>query len=232
MNIQYILYFYEMRFFNIILLVFLSSALVFSQNSSEGFILEDGDDEQSSVVKKEDSKKKKIFTNIAIGTSVMSSGNNGSAFNTYVNPTVSYQFTPKLSVSMGLMAVQSNFNNYSYYNYYEGQIENTSFSGVSAYYTLQASYQLSEKIRVYGGIMLGDQSIDFAGTNIPTDPQNNRAPMAYRAGFEYKIGKNATLQFEFQFREANSIQDMQMQSVNGFGMMRNSSMFGPSMYGW
>ena len=161
----------------------------------------------------------------------MASSNSNYSLNTYVNPTISYQLTPKFTVSMGLMAVQSNFNNLTYYNAYDGQQQTVNYSGLSAYYTLQGAYQLSEKLKVYGGIMVGtQQTMDFAGAKIPMNQQNNNRPKAYRLGFEYKIGDHASLQFEFQMRETNAIQDMQMQSGRGFGGMRNSSMFGPQIW--
>ncbi len=218
-----------MRYLNIILIIIFSSSLTFAQYS-EKFIQEDEYDAQPTV-KKVDTDKKKVFTNIAIGTSIMSSGKNNYALNTYVNPTISYQLTPKFSVSMGLMAVQSNYNNFSFYNY-EGQVQNMNYSGTTAYFTLQGAYQLSEKLRVYGGVMLGTENMDFAGINIPTEPKNR--PKAYQVGFEYKIGEHASLQFEFQMRDSSPMQNMQMQSARGFGGMGmgSSSMFGPRMGAW
>jgi len=216
-----------MKLFNILLVLVLFSSLAFSQHS-ESFLMED-DLGKSVVEEKKDTTKKKVFTNIAIGSSVMASGNNNYALNTYVNPTISYQLTEKFSISMGLMAVQSNFNNFTYYNY-EGRVESVNYSGMSAYYTLQGAYQLSEKLRVYGGIMVGTESMDFVGANIPTEQKNNHTPKAYQFGVQYKIGDNAYLQFEFQLREATPMQSMQMQSANGFGMMGNSNMFGPRIW--
>jgi len=216
-----------MRLVNILLILLLSASVSFAQYS-ESFIQEDEMDTPTPSYKK-DTTKKKVFTNIAIGSSVMSSGNNSYSFNTYINPTISYQLTPRFSVSMGLMAVQSNINNYTYYNY-EGQVKTVNYSGMSAYYTLQGAYQLSEKIRVYGGVMVGTESMDFLGTNIPNSTNNKHHPKAYQIGFEYKIGEHSSLNFEFQYRDASPMQNMQMQSVNGFGMMGNSSMFGPRMW--
>jgi len=216
-----------MKLFNILFVLVLSSSMVFSQYS-ESFLTED--DLDKPVVKEQpETTKKKVFTNIMIGSSVMASGNNNYALNTYVNPTISYQLTPKFSISMGLMAVQSNYNNFTYYNY-EGQVESINYSGMSAYYTLQGAYQLSEKIRVYGGIMVGTESMDFMGANIPNEANNNHMPKAYQFGVQYKIGDNAFLQIEFQLREASPMQNMQMQSASGFGLMGNSNMFGPRMW--
>ena len=128
-----------MRYFNIILIIILSSTLTFAQYS-EGFIQENEYDAPNTITKK-DTTQRKIFTNIAIGSTVMSSGNNNYSFNTYVNPTVSYQLNPRFSISMGLMAVQSNFNNFTFYNY-EGQVHNINYSGTSAYFTLQGAFVL------------------------------------------------------------------------------------------
>ncbi len=219
-----------MRYFNIILIIVFSSSLTFAQYS-ESFIQEDEYDVQTSKTKV-DTAKKKIFTNITLGSSIMSSGQNNYAFNTYVNPTISYQLTPKFTVSMGLMAVHSNYNNYTFYNYYEGQVQNMNYSGTSAYFTLQGAYQLSEKLRVYGGVMVGTENMDFMGANIPTESKNMHRPKAYQIGFEYKIGEHASLQFEFQMREATPMQNMQMQSARGIGVMGSSSMFGSRMGAW
>lgn len=216
----------------IILLFLLNISLAFSQKEkSDMFIQEDEFDTPVSTVQKKDVPQK-VFTNIAIGSSVMSSGSNNYSLNTYINPTIGYQFSPKLSVSVGLMAVQSNLNNYSYYNSYEGTVKTINYSGLSSFVTLQANYKVSDKITVYGGVMVGSELMDFAGTDIPNN--KTKTPSAYRLGVEYKIGEHTSLQFEFQYRDVSPMQNMQMQSGtgSGFGMMHNSSPFGANQGRW
>lgn len=212
-------------FITVVFLGLVSSS--FSQNK-EDFIQEDNTDVQA-LSSKNDTLKKRISTHVAIGSSVMFSGKNNYAFTTYVNPQISYALTPRFTVSMGLMAVQSNYNNFNYYNY-SGRAENINYSGTSAYYTLQGSYLLSEKLKVYGGVMVGTNSMDFLGAPISNTSENKHNPRAYRLGFQYKIGEHASLQFEFQMHENNTLQDMQMRSGRGFGPMNHSSMFGPQMW--
>lgn len=219
-----------MRRLRILFVILLTSSLSFAQNAeNDEFIQLDEQEQTESVVKKKSSDKKKVQTNIAIGTSIMSMGKDQFSMNTYVKPTISYQLTPKFSVSMGLMAVKSNFNNVHYYNYNEGQIQSVNYNGNSAYFTVQGAYQLNDNMKIYGGVMVGTQNLDFAGASIPnqTNPAN---PKAFQLGMEYKLGENTFIQLEVQFREANSIQDMQMQSSQGFGMMNRNPMFGSQIW--
>jgi len=212
---------------NFLIIIFLSIInLAFSQKGESDMFIQEDEFSVSTTQAKPEEEQKKVFTNIAIGSSIMSSGGSAYSFNSYVNPTVGYKLTPKLSVSVGLMAVQTNLNNYKIYNYQENRVENLSYSGLNTYFTAQASYQLSEKINVYGGIMIGGQSIDFAGVQL--SEQNNSMPKAYRLGVEYKLGEHASLQFEMQYHDLTPMQYMQTQSGSGMGMSRSSSMFGPS----
>lgn len=219
-----------MRRLRILFVILLSSSLSFAQNAeNEEFIQLDEQEQTESVVKKKTADKKKVQTNIAIGTSIMSMGKNQFSMNTYVKPTISYQLTPKFSVSMGLMAVRSNFNNLHYLNYYEGQVQSVNYDGTSAYFTMQGAYQLNDKMKIYGGVMIGNQNLNFAGAQLPN--QNNQVnPKAFQLGMEYKLGENTFIQLEVQIREANPIQDMQMQSSQGFGIMNRNPMFGSQLW--
>ena len=213
---------------NFLIIIFLSIVSVaFSQKGESDMFIQDDEFSDRPEVSKPDPEQKKVFTNIAMGSSIMSSGGDAYSFNTYVNPTVGYRLSPKLSVSVGVMAVQTNLNNYKIYNYQENQVENMNYSGLNTYFTASASYQLNEKINVYGGVMVGGQTMDFAGVQL--DNHNNSTPTAYRLGVEYKIGRNAYLQFEVQYHDLTPMQQMQTQSGSGMGMSRSSSMFGPGM---
>ena len=212
-----------MKILNLILML-LFYGTAFSQYS-EGFIQEDEQEIQRVVERDNISSKKKIFTEVAIGSSIISLGGNTYSFNTYVNPKIAYQLTPRFSLSMGLMAVQSNFNNLAVYDQYDGQIKNINYSGTTAFYTLQGSYKISDKLNVYGGIMMGSKSIDFQNAKIPEENKASQNPKAYQIGFEYKVNKHTSLQFEFQMREMSPMQNMQMQSPNNFGSRRNFGSF-------
>jgi hypothetical protein len=210
-----------MKFLNFILIILFSST-AFSQYS-EDFIPEDNFETSKPTV--ESSFKKKVSTNIIVGSSIMGSGQNNYSFNTYINPNISYQLNPKFSISMGLMAIQSNFNNFTYYNRYENQIQSLNYSGTSMFYTLQGTYAWSENLKIYGGVMLGTGALDFAGAKIPNSTTSHQNPKAYRLGIEYKIGEHAAVQFEFQMREGSSMQNRQMQNPNSFGMTPNFGNF-------
>lgn len=209
------------RLYITIVLIFFF-AFGFSQvNESEGFIQED-EQEQLSVNKEQ--KEKKVYTNIAVGSFFMTSGKNSYALNTYVNPTIAYRFTPKFSLSVGLMAIQSNINNLNVYNLYEGQTQSLNYSGMNTYFTLQGAYQWSEKLKIYGGVMIGTASKDFLNTDVSA-PNAKVNPKAYQLGFEYKIGKYSSLIFEMEYRETNYIPSPQMRHGSSFNMMRQNSSF-------
>jgi len=209
----------------LIIIFFLIINLAFSQKGESDMFIQDDEFSVSTKKEKPEIEQKKVFTNISIGSSIISSGGSAYSFNSYVNPTIGYRLTPKLSVSIGLMAVQTNLNNYKVYNYQENQIENLSYSGLNTYFTAEASYQINDKINVYGGVMIGGQSMDFAGIELN---DNHSTPTAYRLGVEYKLGEHAFLQFEVQYHDLTPMQQMQTQSGSGMGMSRSSSMFGPS----
>ncbi len=173
---------------------------VFSQ-SNETFILED-------EPTKELKKKHPVFTEIDFGTTMMYAGKNHYAFGTYVHPKISYKLTPRFQVSMGLMAVRSSLNNYTYYNY-EGLAQDVNYKGLSAYYTLQGAYLLTEDLKIYGGIMLGNHFSDtgFKSSNASKNPK------AYQLGLEYKFG-DCSIQLEFIYQESDFANDFFWQENN------------------
>ncbi len=161
----------------------------FSQ-SNESFILED-------EAKEDIKKKSSVFTEIDFGTAMMYAGNHHYAFNTYIHPKISYELTPRFQISMGLMAVRSNLNDYTYYNY-EGRAKNVNYRGLSAYYTLQGAYLLAENLKIYGGVILGNH---FSNMNSESDNWT-KTPKAYQLGMEYKFG-DFSIEFEFIYQESN-----------------------------
>ncbi len=185
----------------------------FSQ-SNTSFILEDSPIE--TTPKDTVRNKSRIFTEIDFGTSIIGSGNNHYSFSTYIHPKISYELTPRFHVSMGLMAVRSNLNAYTYYNY-EGLAQDVNYKGVSAYYTLQGSYLLTENLKIYGGVMLGSHFPDM------NSKSNNliKNPKAYQLGMQYKFG-DFSLGFEFIYQESDFGGDFFEQGNHR--MMHNSLM--------
>ncbi len=201
-----------------LLIIFLLSftTLLAQTDDSEMFISEDEPDKTASV-----EQPKYLRTQLLVGSAFAMSGQDHFTLNTYIQPKIAYQISPRFEISMGLMAVQSNINNYTYYNY-EGQSTSVNYNGVSAYYTLQGAYLLSENIKIYGGIMVGTKAMSFDKTS---NQHQNINPKAYQLGMQYKLGDNSFIQLEFQFREGSHWgtdpmhrhNSFHMQPMSGFG---------------
>ncbi|MBN2667931.1 MAG: outer membrane beta-barrel protein [Bacteroidales bacterium] len=186
-----------MKNFGAILFFFIFFSASAQNNETIEFIEDDG---LVNVV--EDSlvtKKSPWSSSVAIGASVGIGSGNSTMLSTYINPRINYQLTPRFQVSMGLMAVRSHFDNYTYYNFYESQTQVINANTNSAYFTLQGAYLLSENIKVYGGIMIGAQRMDMPNANFIEN-----TPKAYQLGLEYKIGKHTAIQLEIQYHENNN----------------------------
>jgi hypothetical protein len=208
----------------LVILLYCSSLIQAQVNESEMFIQEEADDIVKIDVPKE--KDKKIRTEILLGSSFAMAGNNQFAINTYVQPTIAYKMTPRFEISMGLMAVKSNINNYTYYNY-EGQAQSIDYNGLSAYYTLQGAYLLTENLKVYGGIMIGTEAMNW---NANATSKNKMNPKAYQIGLQYKLGEHAYIQLEFQYREGDPWGSSTMNRSNALFMQPMSTFGSPDPF--
>ncbi len=175
-------------------------------NDTLGFI---SDDEttypvNNSPLAKKSQTNSKVFTQAGLGFSAGTMFNGTSYYQTNAYAKVGYYLTPKWTVSMGLMGVQTYINDLRMYNY-EGQLQNMNYSGLSTYYTLQTAYQVNPNLSVYGGVMVGSSSLPTTSTTAQNTIKVN--PKAYQLGLEYKLG-STTLNLEIQYRD-------------GFGMGQN-----------
>ncbi len=131
---------------------------------------------------------KKQFTNdnmhfsFQTGASAMSFGNS-SVFTTFVAPQLSFSLSPKLNITVGTIALNSNFNNMMYYNYNEGTTTAAPNASQMFLY-LKGEYQVNERLRLRGST--------FREVSNSANPANN--PFSFnQVGVDFKINDNMSI---------------------------------------
>jgi len=146
---------------------------------------------------KEAISKKKLRVNVEVGATFGGSSYYGSYFGTYIAPRLSYDFTPRFTLSGGISlasyyGIGNNGPEYAGMNMYSGYGMPTS----SVF--IEGSYRLTENLAVYGAV---HQQIDLL--NIPGQTQNNTNynfnGTSVRMGFKYKVSDNVFIQGEVGF---------------------------------
>ena len=169
-----------------------------------------GTDVNTSKVLKQ--KKQKLSYNVNVGSS-FSTGAYGNSLNLYTAPKINYNFTPKLSLSTGLIFMNTTINA----NNEEG---NTNFN--QSYLFNSINYQASEKLKISGEILYGMNKS-------PYDANSNKTKKDYYLRFnaEYKITKNLTFGIQLAKSSNNFYNPFAVPSYNPF---YNNNPFSNNMF--
>ncbi len=138
--------------------------------------------------------KKRFRVSVEVGATFGGSAYYGSYFGTYIAPRLSYDFTPRFTLSGGI----------SLANYYGIGNSTPEFGGMNMYngygmpvssVFIEGSYRLTDNLAVYGAV---HQQIDLL--NMPGQTQNNSNynfnGTSVRMGFKYKVSDNVFIQGE------------------------------------
>lgn len=169
-------------------------ALFFLTISSVGFSQTTNDDD---YVLPFDSltTKDKLHINFEMGVGGGSSQRYGSYFQTFYQPTLSYELSPKFTINSGLRYVNSSVSNFLMHTDYSYQ----SFTGNIAQYSafIGGAYQLNENLKV-GGSIYYDFTSYQSGFTTPSSGFDN---VGYSAFFDYKVGKGFHIQGEVRIND-------------------------------
>ena len=138
--------------------------------------------------------KKRFRVSVEVGATFGSSTYYGSYFGTYVAPHLSYDISPRFTLSGGISlasyyGIGNNGLEYSGMNMYPGY----GMPMTSVY--VEGAYKLTDNLMVYGAV---HQQIDLL--NVPGQTQNNTNynfnGTSARMGFKYKVSDNVFIQGE------------------------------------
>ncbi len=185
-----------MKYLYITLISFFFIASSYSQNTNE-FYNPDNTIEE-----------KKVGVKLDIGTSYLSFGNSG-VFNSYISPSLSYKLSPKLSILLGVVFINSNYKNI--FNSASENVSLSDASGMQSYLRAQAQYQFSERLKITGEILYGKNNI-YSKLGINGANSQN---ISYSVSAEYKLTDNITI--GLQLRKSNR---------NPYNYYNNALLFG------
>ena len=154
------------------------------------------------------------------GVNAMSFGKS-SMVSTFVAPELSYRINPKLNITVGTIALNSNFNNMMYYNYNEGT--STAIPNANQMFIyLKGDYQLTDRIRLRG--------TTFREVSNSSNPTSN--PFSFnQLGVDFKISDHVSMSADFI--HSNGQPPMGLYGINN-PVFRSASPFGGSFSnnGW
>jgi len=132
--------------------------------------------------------KKRFRVSVEVGATFGASPYYGSYFGTYLAPHLSYDITPRFTLSGGVSLA-------NYYGISNFTPEYTAMPMTSIY--IEGAYKLTNNLAVYGAV---HQQIDLL--NVPGQAQNNTYNLnstSVRMGFKYKLSDNVFIQGEVGF---------------------------------
>lgn len=134
-------------------------------------------------------EKKKMEVKVQAGTSVSSYGKNNTFVSTYTGVGIEKEITSKLSISVGALVVNSNYNNVrSIFDETSGLSAKEKMMNYYVYAT--GTYKVNERLLISG------TTFNEVGQGSPYQDNN----FSYnQIGFEYKLGNNVTIGADFSF---------------------------------
>ena len=154
----------------------------------------------------------KITYDINIGSS-FSTSTYGNSLNLYTAPKINYNFTPKLSISAGVIFINSTIN-----SYYQEEKTNQNQS----YLYSSFNYKASERLKISGEILYGMNNSNY---NVNNQSKNQDYYVRFNA--EYKITKNLTFGIQVANSSNNYYNPFAVPSFNPFYKDPFSDNFSP-----
>jgi len=145
-----------------------------------------------------DTIRKKLDYHVTLGTSFSFSPGYGSAFNTYVSPSLVYRATKRFSLNAGVTLMNTTLYNYSPYSVLETGYPGTG-NFTSALVYISGQYQLTPNLLLNGTVFK-----EFPLTT--ASPQNPYANTKFQGGsldLTYKAGEHVIIQAGFSIINTN-----------------------------
>ena len=145
-----------------------------------------------------DTIRKKLDYHVTLGSSFSFSPGYGSAFSTYVSPSLVYHATKRFSLNAGVTLMNTTLFNYSPYSVLEqGYMGNGNFTSALLY--VSGQYQVTPNLWLNGTVFK-----EFPLTT--TSPQNPYANSKFQGGsfdLMYKVGEHMMIQAGFSIINTN-----------------------------
>lgn len=142
--------------------------------------------ENSNYDKRPFSENKKLTVSLQTGAGVSFSGA-GNTFNTWIAPEVNYKLTQKLKISVGTIAMNSNYYNLQNYINAEGKISNN--ERITQYFLYaKGEYRISDRVNLRGSTMREFSNVKF----------NSNPFSLNHIGIDIKLSERASISADFQ----------------------------------
>lgn len=146
---------------------------------------------------------KKFNYHLTLGSEFTSMSGFGSALNTYVTPSFSYNLSKRFSIGGGLSVIQTNyFNARSFYT--EGQPSITSGNFTSGMIFVNGQYLVNDRLTIYGSAW---KQFPITKDPLPYNPfnpvsANGAQGVDFNVG--YRIGDNVYIQAGFHYSDGQN----------------------------
>jgi len=178
----------KLKVLNILLICCFGCSTFFAQsvydaNKSDDYVLA-----QDSLTTKD-----KLHYNFAMGVGFSNSSSYGNSFNTYYNPSITYDVNSRFTLGAGLMYVNNTVNNFPIYSDYQYSL----FSGnISEYFGyVNGQYKVNQKLSVGGSVFYNLTNYNaYNGLNMNNPNKSALDHIGYSANFKYKVSKSITIQ--------------------------------------
>ena len=173
---------------------------LYSQSQSDSQNYFETDSEQDVLVPEnsiESTLANKIDWGLTAGTSIGSFGE-GALLSTFVAPHLKYKYSPKFTISTGIMFANSTANNL--YMFTPDGIQSMSGNIIENYVYASGDYLVNERLRIRGTIMYEMNHWYETDSDLPIN-QNNTS---FSFGAEYRLTENITIGVQVQQRKQPS----------------------------
>ena len=188
----------KMKFLHIILFASISLSAIAQNDNYVG-------NEDEYVLDKDSLKvKDKIHYNFVMGAGFGYSSNAGDFFSTYYRPSISYDVSPRLTITGGFEYRNSMVNQYPVFTEYNYQL----FSGnLSQYYTyVEGAYKVNDRLTVGGSLFY-----DFTNYQDPSgNTYSNKSNLANLGGsgfVRYKVRDGMFIEAEVRVNDRSPLRN-------------------------
>ena len=159
-----------------------SQEIIYSNDSDKTETTQESDNVSNNFIEKEKKSDPKVKYNIEMGSSVSTSKSFGNSLSFYTAPQIQYRLAPKLSISAGVMFINTSISNY----YLAENQRKQNFN--QAYLFGGFNYDATKKLRLSGEVLYGMTKSPYQITN-----NGNKQDYFVKFSAEYKINESLSI---------------------------------------
>jgi hypothetical protein len=148
-------------------------------------------------------KPKKFNYHLTLGSEFTSASGFGSALNTYVTPSFSYNLSKRFSIGGGISVIQTNYFN-ARPLYQDGQSSSTSGNFTSGMIFVSGQYLVSDRLTIYGSAYKQFPITKDPLPYNPFNPVSSRGAQGVDFNVGYRIGDNVYIQAGFHYSDGQN----------------------------